>query len=53
MTLIADVSPKLRTLENLIRYMSEKFIFGGPFDRRHVKQAQTLLQSERQQPYHI
>ena len=53
MTLIADVSPKLRTLENLIRYMCEKFIFGGPFDRRHVKQAQTLLQSEGQHGCHI
>ena len=53
MTLIADVFPKLRTLENLIRYMSEKFIFGGPFDRRHVKQTQTLLQSERQHGCHI
>ena len=53
MTLIADVFPKLRTLENLIRYMSEKFIFGGPFDRRHVKQAQTLLQSEGQHGCHI
>ena len=37
MTLIADLFPKLRTPENLIRYMSEKSIFRGPFDRQHVK----------------
>ena len=48
MTLLADVFPKLRTLKILIRSMSEKSIFRGPFHREHVKQEQTLLESERQ-----
>ena len=46
MTYIADVLPKLRSPKNIITYMSEKSVFRGPFDREHVKQAQTLLQSE-------
>ena len=53
MMLSADVFPQLRTRKNLIRYMSEKSIFRGPFDRQHVKQAQTLLQPGRQHRYHI
>ena len=48
MTLLADLFPKLRTLKNLIRSMSEISIFRGPFDRQHVKHEQTYLQSERQ-----
>ena len=46
MTLIADLFPKSRTLENVIRYMSKKSRFKGPFDRQHGKRVQTLLQSE-------
>ena len=53
MTLIADLFLKLRTPENVIRYMSKKSRFKGPFDRQHGKQVQTLLQSELQHRYHI
>ena len=53
MTLIADLFPKSRTLENVIRYMSKKSRFKGPFDRQHGKRVETLLQSERQHRYHI
>ena len=53
MTLIADLFLKLRTLENVVRCMSKKSRFKGPFDRQHGKQVQTLLQSERQHRYHI
>ena len=45
MTLIADLFPKLRTPENVVRYMSKKSSFKGPFARQHVKQVQTLLRS--------
>ena len=53
MTLIADSFLKLRTPENVVRYMSEKSRFKGPFDREHGKRVQTLLQSERQHHYHF
>ena len=53
MTLIADLFPKLRTPENVVRYMSKKSRLKGPFDRQHGKRAQTLLRSERQHGYHI
>ena len=53
MTLIANLFPKSRTPENVIRYMSKKSRFKGPFDMQHGKRVQTLLQSERQQRYHI
>ena len=53
MTLIADLFPKSRTPENVIRYMSKKPRFKGPFNRQHGKRVQTLLQSERQHRYHI
>ena len=53
MTLIADLFPKSRTPENVIRDMSKKSRFKGPFDRQHGKRVQTLLQSERQHRYHI
>ena len=46
MTLIADLVPKLRTPENVVRYMSKKSSFKGPFDREHGNRVQTLLQSE-------
>ena len=41
MTLIADLFPKLRTPENVVRYMSRKSSFKGPFARQHVKRVQT------------
>ena len=53
MTLIADVFPKLRTPENVIKYRSKKSRFRRPSDRQHVKEAQTQLQYERQNRYHI
>ena len=33
--------------------MSKQSRFRGPFDKRHCKRAETLLQSEQQQLYHI
>ena len=48
MTLIADLFPKLRTPKNVVRYMSKKSRFKGPFDRQHGKRDQTLLPCERQ-----
>ena len=53
MTLIANVFPKLGTPKKLIRKMSEKFRFKGPLHKKHGKRAQTLLQSERRELYHI
>ena len=46
MTLIADLFPKLRTPENVVRYMSKKSSFKGPFARQHVKRVQTLFDLE-------
>ena len=46
MTLIADLFPKLPTPKNVLRYMSKKSHFKGPFDKQHGKRDQTLLQSE-------
>ena len=46
MALIADLFPKLRTPKNVVRYMSKKSTFKGPFDIQHGKRVQTLLQSE-------
>ena len=45
MTLIADLFAKLRTPKNVLRYLSKKSRFKGPFDRQHRKRVQTLLQS--------
>ena len=53
MTLIADLFPKLRTPKNVLRYVSKKARFKGPFDRQHGKWDQTLLRSEPQHSYHI
>ena len=53
MTLIADFFPKLRTPENVARYMSKKSRFKGPFDRSHGKRIQTLLRSGQQHCYDI
>ena len=53
MTLIADLFLKLRTPENVVRYMCKKSRFKGPFDRQHGKRVQTPLRSERQHGYHI
>ena len=53
MTLIADLFPKLCTLQNVVRYMSKKSRFKVPFDRKHGKRVQTLFPSEPQHRYHI
>ena len=53
MTLIADLFAKFRTPKNVVRYLSKKSRFKGPFDRQHGKRVQTLLRSERQHHYHI
>ena len=53
MTFIADSFPKLRTPKNVVRYLSKKSRFKGPFDRQHGKRVQTLLRSEPQHRYHI
>ena len=45
MTVIADFFPKLRTPENVARYMSKKSCFKGPFERKDGKRIQTLLRS--------
>ena len=50
MTLIADLFPKLRTPEKVVRYMSKNSHFKGPFDSQHGKRVQTLLRSEQQHP---
>ena len=43
MTLIADLFPKLRTPTNVLRYMSKKSRFKGPFDKQHGNRVRTLL----------
>ena len=53
MTLIADFFPKLRTPEKVVRYMSKKSRFKGPFDRQHGKRVQTQLRSEQRHRHHI
>ena len=53
MNLIADFFRKLRTPENVARYMYKKSHFKGPFDRQHDKRIQTLLRSGQQHCYHI
>ena len=50
---MADLFPILRTPENVVRYMSKKSRFKGPFDRQYGKPVETLLQSEWQHRYHI
>ena len=53
MTFIADLFAKLRTPKDVVRYLSKKSRFKGPFDRQHGKRVQTLLRSESQDRYHI
>ena len=53
MNFIADLFRKLRTAKNVVRYLSKKPRFKGPFDRQHGKRVQTLLRSEPQHRYHI
>ena len=53
MTIIADFFPRLRTPENVARYMSKKSRFKGPFHREDGKRIQTLLRSGQHHCYHI
>ena len=53
MSFIADLFAKLRTPKNVVRYMSKKSRFKGPFDRQHGKRVETLLRSGSQDRYHI
>ena len=43
MTFIADLFPKLRTAKNVVRYLSKKSRFKGPFDRQYGKRVETLF----------
>ena len=52
-TLIADVFLNLQTRKYIVREMSEKSRFRGPFDKWHDKRAKTLLKYEPQHLYHI
>ena len=45
MTLIAYLLPKLPTTKDVLRKMSKNSRLRGPLDRRHGKQAETLIQS--------
>ena len=53
MTLLANLFPNLRTPEKVVRYMSKKSRFKGPFDRQHGKRVQTLLGPKERHRYHI
>ena len=53
MTLIADVFPKFRTSKNVVKEISKKSPFRGPFEKQHAKGDLTLLKSERYHLYHI
>ena len=48
MTLIADVFPKLRTSKKVVRSMSKKFYFSGPYKKQDDKRVQTMLKFEPQ-----
>ena len=50
---IADLFAKLRTPKNVVRYMSKKSRFKGPFDWQHGKRVQTPLRSRSQYRYHV
>ena len=52
MTLIADFFQKLRTPENVARYMSNKSRFKGTFDRQHGKRVKTVLRSGQKHFYY-
>ena len=43
MTLKVDLFRKLRTPKNVVRYVSKKSRFKGPFDMQHGKRVQTLF----------
>ena len=53
MPFVADVFQELPALKNMIRYISKKPCFRGPFNTQHGESAETLLQSEWQHLYNI
>ena len=53
MTLIVDLFTELPARKNMIRSISKKSCFRGPFDRQHGKWVEILSQSERQHLYII
>ena len=53
MILIADLFPELHTPKKIVRYMSKKSRFKGPFDRQHGKRVETPFRSEPQHRDHI
>ena len=53
MTLTGDVFLNLRTPIYVVRWMSEKSHFRGPFNKYHGKRAETLLKAARQHLYHV
>ena len=46
MTVIADVFPESPAPKKVVRPMSKKLRFRGPFNRQNEKWVETLLQSE-------
>ena len=50
MILVAHVFLNLLTPKNVVREMSKKFSFRGPFDKKHGKRAKRLLKPE---PQHL
>ena len=50
---MADFLPRLRTPENVARYMCDKSRFKGTFDRQYGKRFHTQLQSGQQHCHHI
>ena len=53
MTVIAYVFPILQNPESMVRCLSKKSRFRGPFETQHGKRAQTLLQYEREHLHQI
>ena len=52
-TFIADIFQKLQIPKHVVREMSKKSRFRGPFDKQHGKWDQTVLKSEWHHSYHI
>ena len=53
MRLLADVFLNLQTPKNIMRKISKKSHFRGPFDKSHGKWEERLFEAEGQQVYHI
>ena len=53
MTLIADVFREIPAPKNMVKEMTKKPCFRGPFDKQRGKWVETLLQFEWQNLYNI